>query len=88
MKVKLDAAWLTSCCGDGREATVTCSVTVTVTVAPGAILPKEIPVVGSTPGCATPLTSTLFGTNTAPEGIASVTVTFATRLPVLVTFRK
>lgn len=54
-------------------------------LAPGARLPRLIPVTVDSPGKGKPLIMTLLGVNVAPFGMVSKNVTAAARLPVLLT---
>ncbi|MNC58581.1 hypothetical protein D3C75_1083190 [compost metagenome] len=61
------------------------TVKLTEILAPGATVPTVMPVSGAAPGCGNPPTMTLLGSKTVPAGILSVRVTFAARLPALLT---
>ncbi|MNC75961.1 hypothetical protein D3C75_1275890 [compost metagenome] len=59
---------------------------VTVTEAPGAIVPREIPLAGFAPGTGVPSTTTLPGTKEEPAGIGSLSTTLLTgAIPLLAT---
>ncbi|MNP08239.1 hypothetical protein D3C76_1002980 [compost metagenome] len=81
--MKLTVDWLFRRPEGGNETVFTVNATVTVT--PGAILPKVTPVEGLPPGRGTPSTNTLPDTNVVPAGSASVnTALFTVSIPLLV----
>ncbi|MOA34165.1 hypothetical protein D3C78_1555210 [compost metagenome] len=81
--MKLTVDWLFSRPDGGNDTVFTVKATVTVT--PGAMLPKGTPVEGLTPVRGTPSTSTLPDTNVVPAGRASVnTALFTVSIPLLV----
>ncbi|MOA46552.1 hypothetical protein D3C78_1690790 [compost metagenome] len=67
----------------GRETILTEKLT--GILLPGATFPTAMPVSGAAPGCGIPPTITLLGLKVVPTGMLSVRVTFAARLPVLLT---